>query len=213
MVLTGVCGCSVASLLFAEFGAWKAHKAISKTLASASFVAVSLCFFAATSSDQYRWIVRGLVLGAAGDVALLFVGQAAFLTGLSLFLAGHVAYVIAFAIMVPPSEWAAVSMFALGAFGAAVLAWLYPRLGPMRVPVIAYVAVICTMVVAALSLPGRAPGGVLLACGAGLFAVSDLAVARERFVSDTFVNKAWGLPTYYAGQLCVAWAVSYGMPS
>jgi uncharacterized membrane protein YhhN len=78
----------------------------------------------------------------------------------------------------------------------------------MRVPVVFYVVVLCTMVVAALSLPGRVGGGWTFAIGASLFAVSDLAVARERFVADTFTNKAWGLPTYYAGQLCVAWAAS-----
>jgi len=88
------------------------------------------------------------------------------------------------------------------------LVWLFPYLGSMRIPVVLYIVILCTMVVAALSLPGRVPGGWTFAFGAALFAVSDLAVARERFVADTFTNKAWGLPTYYAGQLCMAWASS-----
>jgi len=31
--------------------------------------------------------------------------------------------------------------------------------------------------------------------------VSDLSVARDRFVSRSFSNRAWGLPLYYAAQI------------
>ena len=40
--------------------------------------------------------------------------------------------------------------------------------------------------------------------GALAFYVSDLAVARQRFVSRTFWNKVWGLPLYFGGQLILA---------
>ena len=42
------------------------------------------------------------------------------------------------------------------------------------------------------------------ATGAILFYLSDLAVARHRFVHESFVNRAIGLPTYYLGQLLLA---------
>lgn len=197
---------AVALLVVAERSGRTRQKRIAKTIASSCFVGVALCFAGGPSRDVYWWIVAGLLLGEVGDVALLFSGHAAFLAGLSAFLAGHIAYVIAFAILVLPSEWSGVSMFAVGAFGVGSLVWLFPHLGPMRVPVISYIVVLCTMVVAASALPGRVPGGWAFAVGAALFAISDLAVARERFVADTFTNKAWGLPTYYAGQLCMAWA-------
>jgi uncharacterized membrane protein YhhN len=45
------------------------------------------------------------------------------------------------------------------------------------------------------------------AAGAVLFYLSDLAVARHRFVRPAFLNRAWGLPAYYAGQLLLAWTV------
>jgi uncharacterized membrane protein YhhN len=41
-----------------------------------------------------------------------------------------------------------------------------------------------------------------------LFFISDLAVARDRFVAPSFANRSWGLPSYYAGQLLLAWAIS-----
>ena len=43
--------------------------------------------------------------------------------------------------------------------------------------------------------------------GAALFLVSDLAVARDQFVQRAFVNRLWGLPAYYAGQLLIAWTL------
>ena len=45
-----------------------------------------------------------------------------------------------------------------------------------------------------------------LPVGAGLFIVSDVAVARQTFVQPGFVNRLWGLPLYYGGQLLLAWA-------
>jgi hypothetical protein len=43
-----------------------------------------------------------------------------------------------------------------------------------------------------------------IALGASLFAISDLSVARDRFVARAFVNRLWGLPLYFAAQLILA---------
>jgi hypothetical protein len=43
--------------------------------------------------------------------------------------------------------------------------------------------------------------------GAILFYLSDLAVARHRFVKAEFLNRGIGLPLYYAGQVLIAMAV------
>jgi hypothetical protein len=43
-----------------------------------------------------------------------------------------------------------------------------------------------------------------VAVGALAFAASDVSVARDRFVRPEFVNRAWGLPLYYAAQLLLA---------
>ena len=39
-----------------------------------------------------------------------------------------------------------------------------------------------------------------------MFVVSDLAVARDNFVTPGFTNRLSGLPLYYGGQLLLAWA-------
>jgi hypothetical protein len=41
-----------------------------------------------------------------------------------------------------------------------------------------------------------------------MFALSDISVARDRFVSKAFANRAWGLPMYFAAQLILASTVS-----
>ena len=44
-----------------------------------------------------------------------------------------------------------------------------------------------------------------------LFFVSDLSVARNRFVAREFSNLVWGLPAYFGGQLLIAWSL-VGLP-
>ena len=46
--------------------------------------------------------------------------------------------------------------------------------------------------------------GLQLVIAAVMFAVSDIFVARDRFVSPSVVNRLWGLPLYYAAQLIFA---------
>jgi uncharacterized membrane protein YhhN len=206
--LTFACATSVSVLLIAEWTRRPTLKALAKTCASASFVAVGLCLVERTVTSD-RWILIGLILGAVGDVALLGSGRRAFVAGLGTFLAGHLAYGVAFGSLVPPSHWLGVPALGVVAFGGSSLVWLLPHTGPLRVPVTLYIAVLCAMVVGALAVVGAGvSASSRIGAGAVLFAASDLAVARERFVSDSFVNKAWGLPIYYAGQLCFAWALS-----
>ena len=51
---------------------------------------------------------------------------------------------------------------------------------------------------------GRGPRRSLLGGGATAFYLSDLAVARERFVTRSFADKLWGLPLYYVAQVLIA---------
>lgn len=205
--LTALVAIAVAGLLVCEARDARRAAFYWKALASAGFVALAVVLGGWRGSAFARWVLVGLVLAAGGDVALAISGQRAFFIGLVLFLLGHVAYVVACAERVPPSAWlaggAALPVIASGA----AFAWLFRHLGNMRVPVGAYVVTITTMVIAAMSVH-RAGGerASLLLGGAVLFYLSDLSVARDRFVARSFVNRAWGLPAYYAGQVLMAWA-------
>jgi hypothetical protein len=53
--------------------------------------------------------------------------------------------------------------------------------------------------------------GVILAAAVAFY-LSDLAVARDRFVAPGFRNRLWGLPLYYGAQLLFVWTVSLEAP-
>ena len=155
----------------------------------------------ATETAYGRWVLAALLLCAAGDVLLIPRGRpSTFLAGALSFLAGHVLFVVAFLVRgVDPRLCVLAGVLAAL---AAVLAirWLRPNLsGSMRIVVYAYVGVISTMVVAAVGTAG-AP----IVLGALLFYLSDLAVARDRFIARSFWNGAWGLPLYYGAQVLLA---------
>ncbi len=149
-------------------------------------------------------IFAGLVASWFGDVFLLSKRSAWFLSGLVAFLGGHVAYIIAFATTTP--SWGAVgwAMLGLTAVAWVVRRWLRPNLPEgMKTPVDVYILVITTMLAVAFGAwRSGAPTAALL--GAITFYLSDLSVARQRFVGPDFGNRLWGLPMYYVGQLLLA---------
>lgn len=222
IALTVACGALCAALVVAEWRGIARLRIAAKLAASAAFVAVGVGALAAWPhpddagrAQLAHAVVTGLVLGALGDACLLARGKRWFLAGLVAFLLGHLAYVAGIAMVEPAELWPrdAGALAALPiVVGLAALAALWPKLGALRLPVIGYVVTITVMVVAAIActrgaaLPDPARGRLM--AGAALFFVSDLSVARDRFVAHTFANKLWGLPAYYAGQLLFAWTLA-----
>lgn len=201
----------LALLLVAEWRGSAALRWVAKPLASLSFVLAGI-EGGALETPYGRVILVGLVLGALGDVLLIPKASAVFLAGLVAFLLGHLAYAFAFAIRGVEPVAAFVAAMAVALPAALAWRWLAPHLpAKMRVPVLAYVAVISFMVIAAAAAFGQPRWPAMLA-GALLFYVSDLAVARQQFVTPTVRNKLWGLPLYYGAQLVLAWTASSGAP-
>jgi uncharacterized membrane protein YhhN len=194
---------SLAGLLAAEWRGSHAGVWVAKPLASVGFL-VAAGSAGALDTPYGRWILAGLVLSFFGDVLLIPAATASFLAGLVGFLLGHVAYAGAFAVRGLSPGWVGVAALAVVPAAALALRWLWPHVeAKMRGPVLAYVVVISTMVLLAAGTVGAAGRNAVLV-GAVAFYVSDLAVARQRFVARTFWNKAWGLPLYYGAQLVLA---------
>jgi len=182
-------------------------RAIAKVGASASFLVFGWSAGVLHAGAAGGATAVALALAALGDVLLLGRSRGPFLAGLVAFLLGHIAYIVAFSFLGFALPATAVSLVVLGA--AATLVWrrLAPHVGRLRVPVLAYIAVITVMVAMAAgslaAIPTRpARAGLLLA--AISFYLSDLCVARQRFVASDPRNRYVGLPLYYAAQLLFA---------
>ena len=193
---------ALAVLLVADARGARTLRWIAKPLASAGFVGAALAA-GALESAYGTAVAAALALCWLGDVLLIPRAEAAFRAGLASFLLGHVALVAAFALRGVHVAAMAAALVGVAAVAFAVLRWLRPHVSAaLRAPVLAYVGTISAMVVFAAGA-ARA-GGALIPLGALLFFVSDLAVARDRFVAPGFANKAWGLPLYYAATLVLA---------
>jgi uncharacterized membrane protein YhhN len=203
-VLTGV---ALAGLLVAEVRQHSLGLWLAKPVASVGFLGVAVAGRAADSTYGVAVLVA-LALCLLGDVLLIKKERRWFLSGLVAFLLGHVGYAVAFALAGVEGWAVAAGAAAVVAAGVPVLRWLWPNVpGRMRGPVAAYVVVISTMVaLAAGATAAGAPARLLP--GAVLFYLSDLFVARQRFVSSSSTNRLMGLPLYYGGQLVLASTVA-----
>jgi uncharacterized membrane protein YhhN len=206
VVGTVVC---LGALLLAEHREAAVMKAISKTLASLGFLGAALAQ-GALSTSPGAVLFAGLVLSLFGDVFLLGRSNKAFLAGLGAFLLAHVAFAISFGMRPMGSAGLVAAALPLLGLWAFIRSWLMPHVkGGMRGPVVLYILAITLMVV--LSAGAYAGGASLwLLVGAVMFMVSDLAVARDRFIAPGIGNRLWGLPLYYGAQLVLAWASGPG---
>ncbi len=204
----GICVVGVVLLLIADRSGRRALEWLGKPAAALSFIAAGWLWGAA-DSVYGLWILAGLVLGAVGDVCLIPKGQGkAFLAGMIAFLVGHLAFAIAFLSLDLAPFWLGLSAVAMVAVGGFVLRWLLPNTPQkFKIPVLAYNLVIGAMVILACGATG-AGATPLIAVGAIVFAVSDIFVARNRFVSPGFENRLIGIPLYFAAQLMIAATVA-----
>jgi len=176
---------------------------IAKMITSFGFIAVAVLSGAATSRYG-RVLLAGLSLSFLGDAFLIGQSEQAFLGGLAAFLLAHLAYVAAFTVNGVSARWMAGATLPVAGIAMIITAWLAPHTPPeLAIPVRLYTAVISGMLITAFGTRGRG-GSLLILVGAVLFFLSDLSVAALRLVHADFPNYVWGLPLYYAGQLCLA---------
>ncbi|PKN60102.1 MAG: lysoplasmalogenase [Deltaproteobacteria bacterium HGW-Deltaproteobacteria-11] len=186
---------------------------MTKPLLSALFILAAISV-PHTNPNYYGFILAGLLFCMAGDVFLIFfLSRKLFMVGLVSFLAGHIMYSIAFFSMGSPGKLIVIITALCLAISVTVFIWIRPYLGAMIIPVIAYIAIITMMVIGAASLVGNEhlnfTGRALVFCGAILFYLSDIFVARHRFVKKEYINRLAGLPMYYAAQFMIACSIGF----
>ncbi|HND30493.1 MAG TPA: lysoplasmalogenase [Myxococcota bacterium] len=192
---------AVCALLLSEYRHYRPGIWLFKPLASTGFVLAGVQA-GAMATPEGRLLLAGLCLSWLGDVLLIPRGsKKIFLAGVLFFLGAHVAYGAGFVLRgVQPVATVLGTLPFLG-----VGAWVHQRAKKgvpemLQKAVIAYIIVISIMV--GLATGAVAAGAPPLALVAAIaFAISDISVAIDRFISPGFVNRLWGLPLYYGAQL------------
>jgi len=158
----------------------------------------------------YRLLLIAMIFCLGGDVLLALRGERMFLYGLVSFLLGHLFYIGAFFYTGGLNRWTFIGLAISLSAGVGVFLWLRSNLGNMKIPVMIYILVISGMVAGAGSLMAaeelRLSGRWMAFVGALSFYLSDVFVARQRFVKAGFVNRLIGLPLYYSGQFLLAFS-------
>lgn len=152
-------------------------------------------------------LAAGLFAGSAGDAFLALQPQQ-LAAGIGAFGLGHIIYIILFTGWLKRDGLRGLRGYIgaglLAVFGAAMLIYLQPHFGDLRIAASIYNGII--LVMAILAVLGRPPS--LAVWGALLFVVSDSVLALRLF-ADLL---PWGGPvvwvTYYLGQAGIAVGLS-----
>ena len=159
----------------------------------------------------FNLLVIAILFCWAGDVLLMFTenNELFFLLGLASFLIGHIFYMLTFNKMadknsigkpLQPLFYLIPLLFALS-----LLIVLFPNLGEMKVPVIAYATVISLMCVAAMRRWQRTdtPSFITVLTGAVLFIFSDALIAINKFHTPFNLASLLIMITYIAAQYLI----------
>jgi uncharacterized membrane protein YhhN len=207
-IWAAICGLGLLISLAGEYRLNTIISAAGKLVAASAYIGAAWSLGAA-NIPYGQVLLAGMALCWLGDLFLVSRdSRLLFLAGLVSFLLGHIVYIGAFAVRGISLPALLAAGFVMAVFGWLIMKWLKPGLDHrMKLPVLLYVIAISAMMAMATAT-FSAHGSLTLLLGGLLFVVSDLAVARNRFLAPGFVNRAWGLPTYFAAQLLLAASVA-----
>lgn len=184
------------------------HLVFPVTKVAATLILIALAVALGAMSSGVGWaVLAALALGVVGDAALLSQEGWTFPVGFGAFLAGHVAYLFAFA-AIAGAQGPSLLLAVLGAVLVAPFAVRsLPRVRRALLArgdvllgqaVLGYGAVLCLLAVVA-GLSGQA----LAMVGAVLFTISDAVLALDRFVGPRARAGLVVLSTYHLAQLAL----------
>ncbi len=157
-----------------------------------------------------RWLVAGLGFAWLGDVLLLGDGDLWFVGGLAAFAVMQVCYLVAIRRIPGPGlvrAWP-ITIVPYALVWVGVNAAVGAGVGDLRIPVLAYSALLVVVALAALDLVLRVPRrlGWRIAGGAAAFVVSDGLIALGAFgpLPDGPIAGALVMATYSAAQVLIA---------
>jgi uncharacterized membrane protein YhhN len=145
--------------------------------------------------------IAAFVLSLIGDALLLGKSKRWLSLGILAFFSAHAAFVAAFVLLgVNPRE-VAIGLAVVVGPSLLLARWILTHASAdMRPKVLAYVTIISLMVATSYATTRW------FTAAAVLFYLSDICVARHRFVRAQLANRLIGLPLYYAAQ----WMFAHG---
>lgn len=167
-----------------------------------------LVLFVNSPVPQKKLLVTGLIFSWLGDMFLLFEDQQPFffIVGLICFLTTHICYIIYFLKFTSPKisvlKKQPLLFVAVVGYGITLVSFLYSHLGALKIPVIVYAIVICTMLLCSLHVfyNVNPPANILYIAGAVFFVASDSLLAINKFYQPFAYAGVWIMLTYCAAQ-------------
>ncbi|HLG39623.1 MAG TPA: lysoplasmalogenase [Chitinophagaceae bacterium] len=181
---------------------------------SKPMIVALLCLYFLSQTNKVisgikKWVIAALIFSWIGDVLLLFQPDASifFLLGLSAFLIAHFFYIIFFHQVrikenIKGNPWL---LLIVVAYYAALIVFLSPYLGEMKLPVRIYGIVISFMFMLAmhtLFIKNKMAGRYMVT-GALLFVISDSILAINKFYQAYNVAGVLIMFTYGLAQLFI----------
>jgi len=156
-----------------------------------------------------KTLLIALLFSWIGDVILLFadIAEIYFILGLVAFLISHIAYCVLFNKQITGEIQINKFLFGIGSiiiafYLVAMVLFLMPDLGDLKIPVIVYAAVISTMLLFAFngSLIWKKPGSLYVFLGAVVFVISDSILAIDKFHAPIEKSSFFIMLTYLMAQ-------------
>ena len=213
-VFMALCAVFAAFFIYHEYLEKPVHSVILKGIASLCFLIAGI--LNSNGSPEARMIVIGLALGMVADIFLnlRFVikehSRKIFLTGILIFLAGHIVYLLA---VFPECPWKVPVVLISLILTAVLMRWIFTRITAdraFRIFGIIYVGAIVLLTVTGIANYISDPSSfhLVFMLGAMFFLISDIVLILNTFGKNPkFRNRIINLSMYYIGQMLIAFSL------
>lgn len=181
----------------------RSGRLLTKATASSGFITIALSL-GALESPWGQLLLVALCLSTLGDMVLAARETSSFVGGSVALLLAHVVFGAAFVVLGVDTSVALVLAAAFAIIARGLVRWILPHVAQgLRLAAIAHIVASSGMATLALAA-GWSTGNVAIALAGAAFFISDLFVARDRFIASDLNNRLFGLPLYYGAQILFA---------
>lgn len=171
-------------------------------------VLLVLVYVSSSAVNGKGLLMTGLVFSWLGDVLLMFESRHSlfFILGLVCFLTTHIFYIVFFLLIRSANssllKKQPILIALVPGYGITLVWQLYPHLGDLKLPVIVYAIVICSMLLCSLHAFSKVnrKTAIFYVAGAAFFVLSDSLLAINKFYQPFAWAGIFIMLTYCAAQ-------------